>query len=360
MNKNPKKESNIKEIGDSAYLIRGALRSPNYTKRKSGWSIDRNGNVEFNDGVFRGDVILGNTVRTVDTAEEIQLAINEVSLAGGGSIYIAPGTYNLTDFVDLPSNVYLIGASRSAVILDFGGEAYGVRAIGTSTAHIVNILIKDLTIQNSSITGLKLQYVDSSLLDGVDVFDCNIGIEWDNVDSTGLLGTGGYCDSNGTNMKITNSTSFSVYFTVLSNSTSGHGLEISDSSSATIFDSGTSDNAGDGINITNCSTIAFVSLSSSGNGQEGVELVAGNSDLQLTDVVASGNTNNGIKLTDTSDRIQLTCCSLLNNGAYGVNILTANCDNNILIGVIGSGNTSGSLSDSGTGTLKSATVNILP
>src|SRR3990167_6519425 len=116
-------------------LTQGEFVSPNFKKGVMGWMIDQFGNAEFNDGVFRGDIVLGGTIRTVDSADEIQDAIDEVSV-DGGSIYLAPGTYNMTSNIDIPSNVYLIGASRSAVILDFGGAAFGVRSIGTVGTHI--------------------------------------------------------------------------------------------------------------------------------------------------------------------------------------------------------------------------------
>ena len=231
-------------------FTKGEFVSPNYKKGTSGWMVDEYGNVEFNDGVFRGDVTLGTTIRTVDTADEIQDAIDEVSSNGGGTIYLSPGTYNMTSHIDIPSNVYLIGASRSAVILNFGNAAFGVRSLGTVGTHITNILVKDLTIRNSSITGLKLQYNDVSLINGVDVTGCNIGIEMDNVDSVAISGMGVLCDGNATNIKITNSVSFSVYFSAAINSTSSHGLVLDTCSSATIFDSQFADNTGDGVNIT--------------------------------------------------------------------------------------------------------------
>ena len=332
-------------------FTKGEFVSPNYKKGTSGWMVDEYGNVEFNDGVFRGDVTLGTTIRTVDTADEIQDAIDEVSSNGGGTIYLSPGTYNMTSHIDIPSNVYLIGASRSAVILNFGNAAFGVRSLGTVGTHITNILVKDLTIRNSSITGLKLQYNDVSLINGVDVTGCNIGIEMDNVDSVAISGMGVLCDGNATNIKITNSVSFSVYFSAAINSTSSHGLVLDTCSSATIFDSQFADNTGDGVNITSCSNIGFVSLAISGNGGQGVEFVSGNNDLQWSHTVIDSNTSDGIKLTATTDRVHFSSITSSNNGGYGINIAASTCDNNTLVGISYVANSSGTLNDSGTGTV---------
>lgn len=39
-------------------LIRAAIRSPDYVPGVSGWSINRDGSAEFNDAVFRGEVLV--------------------------------------------------------------------------------------------------------------------------------------------------------------------------------------------------------------------------------------------------------------------------------------------------------------
>ena len=340
----------INEAGQTR-LTNGTLISPNFKSGEAGWGIDAEGNAEFNSGIFRGDVIIGNTVRTIDSADEIQDGIDEVSAGGGGTIYLAPGTYNMTSHINIPSNVYLVGASRSAVIIDFGGGAFGVRSLGTVGTHITNILVKDLTIQNSSITGLKLQYNDFSLIDGVDVYTANIGIEFDNVDSTAILGMGVLCDGCATGIKITNSTSFSIYFTASINSTSSHGLVLDTCSSATIFDSGFSDNTGDGINITSCSDIAFISLSIQGNGGQGIELVSGVNHCQFSSSTVDSNTSDGIKLTATSDGNSIVATSISNNGGYGVNIAASTCDNNQIMAPSFENNTSGNINDDGTNTI---------
>jgi len=330
-------------------MVQGKLQSGIYETGVSGWSIDADGNCEFNDGVFRGDVTLGNVVRTIDTAEEIQDAIDEVSGLGGGTIYLAPGTYNMTSDITIPSNVYLLGASRSSVIIDFGSADYSIESVGTVGTHIQNILIKDLTVQNSTGRGIYLQYNDYSMLDSIDVFDCGTGIEFDNVDSTGILGNGVFCDGCTTNLIISNSVNWSVYFSYFSNAT-GNGVEITDSSNATFFDSSSVDSTGDGFHLTNVDDVAFISVGMSDNGGNGMELVSGCDGIQLTSVTLDGNTSDGIKLTATSDNNTISSCTISNNGGYGINIAASTCDNNQIIAPAFTTNSSGNIYDDGTNT----------
>jgi len=356
--KNTMTEPKVREIVNSMQkfltgqniMVDGIQKSQNFASGVEGWQIDAEGNAEFNNGTFRGDVILGNIIRTVNTPDEIQDAIDEVSLNGGGSIYLAPGTYNMTSNIDIPSYVYLIGSARNAVIIDFGGTAHSIRSIGTSGNHNIDIQIINVTIQNSSSYGVYLQYLDNSEINGVDINNCLYGIYEDNCIAVGIIGEGAFFDTCGTGMKMTNGNANSVYFTTISNSTTGHGLEMSDCTNMTIFDSQFSDNIGDGINLTNCSNIAFVSLSIFGNGGQGIELVSGCNDLQFSHAVIDSNTSDGIKFTATSDRNTIVAITISNNGGYGINIAAASCDNNQIIAPAFSNNTSGNINDSGTAT----------
>lgn len=47
-------------IGGAAALIRSAIKSPNFVSGSAGWSINKDGSVEFNSGTFRGHIIGGD------------------------------------------------------------------------------------------------------------------------------------------------------------------------------------------------------------------------------------------------------------------------------------------------------------
>lgn len=46
-------------LADGIYLVRASLRSPNYLTGLTGWTINNDGTAEFNDALFRGDLIVG-------------------------------------------------------------------------------------------------------------------------------------------------------------------------------------------------------------------------------------------------------------------------------------------------------------
>jgi len=48
-------------VGGIGTLIRQYIQSPNYVAGVSGWSIKKNGDVEFNSGTFRGTIIVSGT-----------------------------------------------------------------------------------------------------------------------------------------------------------------------------------------------------------------------------------------------------------------------------------------------------------
>lgn len=69
-------------IGGMAALIRQAIRSPNFVAGLSGWSINKDGSVEFNNGTFRGTisaatidggVVVGALIETAAGNPSIQL-----------------------------------------------------------------------------------------------------------------------------------------------------------------------------------------------------------------------------------------------------------------------------------------------
>lgn len=65
-------------------LVRDAIQSPNYVTGVSGWTVNQDGSVEFNDGVFRGSLIAGggnvlissSGIRVVDTGGTVEYLMN--------------------------------------------------------------------------------------------------------------------------------------------------------------------------------------------------------------------------------------------------------------------------------------------
>ncbi len=80
---------------------------------------------------IKGDFIIGGTVVTVDSATDIQPAIDLVSAAGGGRVILEPGTYNMTSHIVIPSSVSFEGSGPTSIV-DFGSAAYQIQIVGTN------------------------------------------------------------------------------------------------------------------------------------------------------------------------------------------------------------------------------------
>src|SRR6185312_877489 len=142
LTKVPVEQLNITPTSGGSVVEIGALMSPNYTRRKLGWSIDSTGNAEFNDGTFRGDVIIGGISRTIDNSENVQDALDYLHANGGGTLYLKSGTYSISKSLTGYSSVALVGISPAATILDFGSTNHTLSYAGTNaytTGTITNI-----------------------------------------------------------------------------------------------------------------------------------------------------------------------------------------------------------------------------
>lgn len=58
-------------VGGLEKLIREAIQSPNYVPGTSGWTINRDGSVEFNNGIFRGTLQAGTLIAGLITDSSI-------------------------------------------------------------------------------------------------------------------------------------------------------------------------------------------------------------------------------------------------------------------------------------------------
>lgn len=289
---------------------------------------------------------------------DIQNYLDLCAEGGGGGVRLANGTYTLTDNLNIPSGVYLMGDTRSGVILDFDNQPYSLHSIGTVDAHNIDISISNITIQNSTTYGIYLEYVDNSQLDGVDVKNCLYGYYLNNCTATGLIGQGGFFTNNSTGVKMVNSSATSMYYTSVVGNT-GDGLVMEGCSALTMLDVGFDENGGNGVTLTDCFGMAFVSTEAIANGAYGIELVSGNYEIQFNSTPSSDNILDGYKLTDTNDRITISNCVMATNGGYGVNVANANCDDNLIATNQFSGNTSGAINDTGTGTLIRSNIGVL-
>lgn len=407
----------------------GEIRSgqTDYNTGTGWWIGDQGGTPKLSIGDSSGDRMtfdgselavfgtfnIGGQTKTVDTFAEIQPALDEIEAAGGGTLYLASGTYTFTTDILVPGGVTLQGVSRDGVILDtdtFSLKIVGSDAYSTGTVTISN---GDTTVVGSGTTWTSAMVGREIFLDG---FWYEITARTDNthidiafpytgtnlagatyvlatvnhnaalrkLTITGASGSGLVCTyamepwiddiittdcaiganfdyviyplffvsytSNGVNLDADYVYGFEIRFSAFEDSTTGAGITMDNCGDATFFDSSVSGNTGNGVSLTSCRNIAFISVDASDNGDNGFEFVSGNNDIQFVASTAEGNTNDGYSLTATSDRISISTCSIKDNGGYGVNIVAATCDNNAIVNPAFSGNTTGDLLDAGTGT----------
>lgn len=389
------------------------LRSSNFVSGEKGWNIDNNGNAEFNDGTFRGTFNIGGTNITIDNTKDIQTYLDIISTAGGGTLFLQPGTYTLTSDILIPSGVTLQGVSRDGVIIDCNAS-YAVKIVGSNTYSTGTVTINNgaTSLVGSGTTWTSAMVGRYVLLDGlwyeITAFTdtthitistyqgdnlsgstyvlatVNFSTIIQNLTVTGATGSGivvqyaqecqlnnlvvydngtgiemDYVvfpklevtsNENGVNLNMSYVEGFYIDYSEFNFSTTGAGIIMANTRNATLFNSSINDNTGDGLNLTTCSKIAFISFDISGNGGQGVEMVSGCNDNQFTDGVLDGNTSDGFKMTATSDRNILVAMSVKNSGGYGINIAASTCDNNQIIAPAFDNNSSGTISDSGTST----------
>ena len=408
-------------VAGQTRLTNGSLISPNYKQNETGWAVDAEGNAEFNSGVFRGRFEIGGTTITITTDDDIQENLNLISTQGGGTLFLQPGTYQLTADISIPSGVTLQGVSRDEVILDCDGT-YAVKIAGTNVYSTGTVTINNgaTTLEGVGTTwtaGMVGRYV---LLDGLwyeitartdndtitietyqgvnlatsayVIADTNFTAQLNKVTVTGATGSGVVVqysmestlfdivvygcgtgidmdyvtfpilqttsNENGVNLNMNFVEGFKIDFSEFNFSTTGAGVIMTDTKNATFFDSSANDNTGDGINLTNCDLIAFISFDNSGNGGQGTELVSGCDGNTFSDGSFDDNTSDGLKITATSDRNTVVAMEITGNGGYGINIAASTCDNNQIIAPAFDTNSSGNINDSGTNTFVSPETSV--
>lgn len=289
----------------------------------------------------------GQSILSIDNTQDIQDAINTVSNTGGGTLYLKGGTYNLSSNISIPSNVIMQGVGSGGTILDFGGAAYQVRVVGSSGAHIQSPAIKGITVQNSSIEGIRIDYVDNFLGNDIECNDCSKGIYATNVS---IFNINIYSsDSCGTGIEIDTCSVMTLNNQSVSVSTSAGGFIFTNVDNATFINSSTESGTGVGILLDTCSDFTLDSFSVTGMSGIGISL-NGTSIMSASSGTITNNGSDGIKLVNTLN-CQFVTSNINTNGGYGVNITSAGSQKNLFAINDFSSNSSGAMNNSGTSTL---------
>lgn len=272
-------------------------------------------------------------ILTVQPYDDIQNYLDIVESNGGGILNLNPtDTFYPTSDIVIPTNTVFNG---NGATIDFDGEDFGVKMIGTALDYITNSSLMNVSIINSNTVGFETDYTDNpiyNLYDNVSIYDCTKGVSVSNAIAPVFIGT---IADNGSNIEIYDTTSIEFRFLGVSGSTTGNNVTFDTCTSSTLFDSSFTDATGHGIIMTDCDDISFLSVSILGSGGDGVRLVSGNTNV-TTNVVSSRS-----------------------NTGYGVNILDATTEDTIILGCNIKDNTAGQVSDSGTGTLIRSNIGVI-
>lgn len=303
--------------------------------------------IDFNSTAF-GLVAAGTGVYSTGT---ITVA-SGMAITGSGTSWLA--NTSAGQYLFLGTRWYLIAAvtSDTTIVL---AESYGDTVVLPSTYRIASIVhnigISNLTVKNSTVTGLTITDAREIVLSDVDLILNNKGAVLTNIslmNLTRVIAAGS--TSNGlemTNVGLTDLTSVNP----LSNG--GHGAVFNNVKTVTLESCSGSANTLDGFNITTGVDL-FMFVEASANGGQGIELVSACDGVVIRDGPVRGNSSDGIKLTATATNTRIYAISGVGNSGYAVNIADSGCTGTILLTNTFASNASGSVRDVGTSTVNGA------
>lgn len=120
-------------------------------------------------GTSNADYITDGTADDV----QIQAAIDAVSAAGGGIVFIKAGTYNTTSTIHDKSNISLVGEGSQKTIIKGAATTYTmlntVRS-GTTSTLFNNISLKDMTFVSQSDAIIEINNTNNFHASGLEIY----------------------------------------------------------------------------------------------------------------------------------------------------------------------------------------------
>lgn len=362
----------------------------------------------------------GHNLYRVSKLDNLQKAVNALSNAGGGQMYLTKGDYRLKATLLVPSNITIIGEDKYDVniILDNGSSiklagtehnetgsvssiASNVTVTGTGTSWLTTasnehrIFIDGRWYAIASVTNdttivLAEPYIGDSSFDYYAVAKTvnNVGFRELTVrDSSGDGFDLDDCyDVSFTDVITRDQGVFGAQFDYVSNidfervivqDNGSNGLDFEIVGTLNFIDVEFNGNTTDGMAVDGLDDATFTNCRASSNGGRGLYLLTstnvtaeiaatgntgvgvrmfGARNCVLHDSLIRDNTSDGVEITTNADYNKVTNCHIESNGAYGIDIVNSTCDNNIILGNTYLTNTSGTLNDVGTGTVISANI----
>lgn len=309
------------------------------------------GNPNGNNLTWDGDTLsvfgtfnIGGTVITINNTADIQTHLNTISAAGGGTLYLEPGTYSIPATINVSSSIAIIGSSADSTILDMQGLNRSISFAGTNvyTTGTITSISSSVFVTGSGTSWL------ANITAGQHLF---IGTRWYKIaavtSDTTLILSEGYGDN--VTFPSTYRIASVIVDVILSKltvkSSSGTGIIFSDARKITL-ESVETQSSNIGMTITNCSEIVLNEFFAASNTSDGVQVTnMGLTNWTSVNTIANGghgiNANNWKTATisgcasdgNTGDGYHLASCTSLTflidasgNGGQGVELVSNNSD----------------------------------
>lgn len=299
--------------------------------------------IDFNNGSF-GINAVGSNVYNTGT---VTVTKGSTAIVGSGTTWTQSmlGQNILLSGIWYPI-VAFVNAGQVAVGFPFAdttalGQSY------TIATTINDVQVMNLTIKNSTTNAININYGNNYIIQDLILVNNTVGTSVQNSSSFALQvidasGCGKGADLN--NCYNGNVTAFSCI------DSTNMGFNITKSQFIDFGVMNITNSTNNGVSLTSCSILSFNQFASRNNGAAGMEMVSGNSSINIGNSVFNNNGTDGLKITDSSSMGSAVNSDFANNSGWGVNIVSANCNNNIILVPQFTSNGSGDITDSGTGT----------
>lgn len=265
---------------------------------------------------------------TVNPGGNIQAALDQVGNAGGGTVYVNYGTYNISTTLKIPNNTRLKGVTTRPIIqMAAGTKAATIESKSNPfTSVVCDFLSLNGGLSNSQMDSgnyweaRALHFADGISGTNCSIYNCNVTnacsgvtmgevtnglVQGSNITNCGMAGNPGMH-----NMYISNTNPFLCKTTSASNGRTGMGLKIQDSDGSRTETSQTIDscifknNYDRGMAVYKISNLIVKKTTCDNNAKSGINLL-NCSGITMTDNHATGN----LYQVDVAYDIWLNSCS---------------------------------------------------
>ncbi|GAI23728.1 unnamed protein product, partial [marine sediment metagenome] len=300
----------------------------------------------------------------------------------GGCVYMKEGTYNINDSIVIANNnISIIGCGPSTIIqtatnitmIDASGSdnilTEKIQIIGAGVLANLNYGIyiynsDNSIVRNCWISGcgnfvIRVSSSDDVLVEGNNIKNnWSSGIVWTNASLRGIV-INNLCSSNANQgIDLSSGCDYSIITGNQCNlSSNSEGVALTESDFCIITNNECNNNLTHGINLTNCDKCDVEGNICDDNNRGNISYNGINIDYTSDGNTIVGNicttsraNGSGISIDNDSNENIISSNECSGNGTWGIKIVNANCDKNLVTGNICLNNTTGAIQDLGTNT----------